>query len=166
MGILMHAFENTLAGKGMSFFGRPAGSTVEGLDVTNGEAVVAFLKEHNWVDATDVAEEMGVRYGQCLYYRAEITAPYRGLEGIALASELSDEELAGVRLVRGHHGELEFQMSGLKPRPTPWMHIIVGSLTDFPNGVVTRDDCQVLTWYPGRLTRAVDLGPATVKASR
>ena len=54
----------------------------------------------------------------------------QGLEGIAFLSELSDEELKGVRVVKGHHGNLEFQLKGMEPRRTQEVHIIVGNLSD------------------------------------
>lgn len=166
IGILAAAFEYTLGDEGPSYFARPAGSSVEGLHVGDGEAVVAFLKQHNWTEVTDEAETLGVRFGGCRYYRATISAPYVGQEGIALASELTDDELAGARVVRGHHGKLELQLQGLKPRPTTVMHIIVGSASAFPHGDVTAKDAQVVTWYPGRLTASVDIGGATVKRAR
>jgi len=160
------AAARTLDTKGASYLARPAGSSVDGLDVSDGNAVADFLAAHEWEDVTEEAAEGGTRYGKCLYFRATIGAEYTGQEGIALLSEISDEDMANVRIVRGHHGNFEIQLPGQAPRPTRVMHIIVGSYESFPDGEVTDSTAGVVTWYPGRLTAPVGLDKATVKFTR
>jgi hypothetical protein len=115
---------------------------------------------------TEEAETLGVRFGACRYFRAQIAEGYVGQEGITTLGELTDAELANVRIVRGHHGQLEIQLAGQSPRPTKVMHMIVGSCESWPNGEVTDDTAGVVTWYPGRLTAPVGLDRATVKFTR
>jgi len=160
------ATARTLDTKGASYLARPAGSSVDGLDVSDGNAVADFLAAHEWEDVTEEAAEGGTRYGKCRYFRAQISGDYTGQEGIALLSEISDEDLKNVRVVRGHHGNLELQLPGQAPRPTRVMHLIVGSYESFPDGEVTDASAGVVTWYPGRLTAPVGLDKATVKFTR
>jgi len=164
--IISNAIARTLSTKGESYFARPAGSSVDGIDVSDGNAVAAFLLAHNWEEVTEEASTLGVRFGSCRYFRAEISADYTGQEGIALLSEISDEDLPNVRIVRGHHGSLELQLSGQSPRPTRVMHLIIGSYESWPNGEVNLDTAGVVTWYPGRLTAPVGMDRATVKFIR
>lgn len=164
--IISNAIARTLDVKGASYFARPAGSSVDGLDVSDGNAVAAFLLAHNWEEVTEEASTLGVRFGSCRYFRATIAEGYTGREGIALVNELSDEDLANVRIVRGHHGNFEFQLAGATPRPTGVMHLIIGSYESFPNGEVNDDTAGIITWYPGRLTKQTDLTDATVKFTR
>ena len=160
------ATARTLDTKGAAYFARPAGSSVDGLNVADGEAVVDFLLSHEWEDVTEEAAALGVRFGACRYFRAQISGDYTGQEGIALLSEISDEDLKNVRVVRGHHGNLELQLPGQSPRPTRVIHLIVGSYESFPDGEVTDASAGVVTWYPGRLTAPVGLDKATVKFTR
>jgi hypothetical protein len=160
------AIARTLEVKGAAYFTRPAGSSVDGLNVADGEAVADFLLSHEWEDVTEEATEYGTRYGKCRYFRATIGAEYTGQEGIALLSEISDEDLKNVRIVRGHHGNLELQLPGQAPHPTRVMHIIVGSYESFPDGEVTDASAGVITWYPGRMTAPVGIELATVKFTR
>lgn len=165
MNIIVRALQATLSNpdQGEDYFSRPAGSSVERLDTQNGLDVAKWLESLDWQDVTDEATKLGVRFGGCRYFRAPVPEGYTGLEGVALLEELTDAELAQVKVVKGHHGQLELQLEGLAPRPTPVVHIIVGSIADFPNGKVTDETAGVVTWYPGRLTPPVDLGKATVK---
>ena len=160
------AIARTLEVKGAGYFARPAGSSVDGLNVADGVAVAAFLSSHAWEDVTEEAITLGTRFGKCLYFRAEIAEGFVGQEGIAILSELSDSDLGAVRIVKGHHGNLEIQLAGQAPRPTKVMHLIVGSIESFPNGEVTDSSAGVVTWYPGRLTAPVNLEGATVKFTR
>jgi hypothetical protein len=163
---ITNAIARTLNTKGADYFARPAGSSVDGLDVSDGRAVANFLLAHGWEEVTEEASAMGVRFGACRYFRAEILAGYTGREGIALVGELSDDDLANVRIVKGHHGNFEIQLAGATPRPTQVMHLIIGSYESWPNGEVTSDTAGVVTWYPGRLTKQTDLTDATVKFTR
>jgi hypothetical protein len=164
--LVSFALVRTLSSKGASYLARPAGSSVDGLNVSDGDAVAAFLSRHEWLDVTDEAAALGVRFGSCRYFRAEIAEGFTGQEGIALVNELSDEDLANVRIVRGHHGNFEIQLAGQSPRPTRVMHLIIGSYESWPNGEVNADTAGIVTWYPGRLTKQSDLTDATVKFTR
>lgn len=166
ISIVSNAIARTLDVKGANYFARPAGSSVDGLDVSDGVAVSDFLLSHVWEEVTDEASAMGLRFGSCRYFRAEIAEGYTGREGIALVNELSDEDLANVRIVKGHHGNFEIQLSGAAPRSTQVMHLIIGSYESWPNGEVTSDTAGVVTWYPGRLKKPTDLTDATVKFTR
>ncbi len=166
ISIVSNAIARTLSTKGADYLARPAGSSVDGLDVSDGAAVASFLLSHVWEDVTDEASAMGLRFGSCRYFRAEIAEGYVGREAIALLSEISDEDLANVRVLRGHHGSLELQLAGQAPRVTGIMYLILGSYQAFPNGEVTSDTAGVVTWYPGRLKKPTDLTDATVKFTR
>lgn len=163
MDIIMTALQNTLELQGDTHFTRPAGSSLVGVDCTNGLDVAKWLETLDWAEVTDIAEELGVRFGMCRYFRATIPPDVTGFEGVALLEELDDEELTRVRVARGHHGNLELQLPNLKLRTTEMVHIILGNDREFPHGDVTLDTAVVVTWYPGRLTRQVSLGGATVK---
>jgi hypothetical protein len=160
------AIARTLDTKGAGHFARPVGSSVDGLDVADGAAVAGFLASHGWEEVTEEAAEYGTRFGKCLYFRAEIAEGFVGQEGIAILSELSTDDLGAVRIVKGHHGNLEIQLAGHAPRPTKVMHLIIGSCESFPNGEVTDSTAGVVTWYPGRMTAPVNLEGATVKFIR
>lgn len=166
LSFIAGAMNRTREFKGDGYLARPAGSSIDRIDVTNGTIVANFLLSHEWTEVTDEAEAMGVRFGACRYFRATIAEGYTGREGIALVNELSDEDLANVRIVRGHHGNFEFQLAGATPRPTWVMHLIIGSYESFPNGEVNDDTAGIITWYPGRLTKQTDLTDATVKFTR
>jgi hypothetical protein len=164
--LLAAALDRTLFVKGAGYLARPAGSSVEGLDVSDGNAVADFLLSHEWEEVTDEAASMGVRFGACRYLRAEIAEGYVGQEGICLLSEVSDADLANVRIVRGHHGTLELQLAGQAPRPTQTMHLILASYEAWPNGEVNDATVGIVTWYPGRLTAPIGLDKATVKFTK
>lgn len=165
MNIINIALKNTLSNpeQGEEYFARPAGSGIEGFDTSNGVDVAKWLEGLDWQDVTDEAVELGCRFGGCRYFRASIPAEYTGFDKVALLGELSDDELSNVRVVRGHHGNLELQLPGMEPRGTDIVHIIIGNVADFPNGEVSEDTAGVVTWYPGRLTPLADIGNATVK---
>jgi hypothetical protein len=165
MNNISAALKNTLASEkqGEGYLARPAGSTVMGLDVSNGLDVAKWLEQLDWQDVTDEATEIGVRFGACRYFRAPIPAVYTGFEAIRLVEELDDADHPNVKLVKGHHGNFELQLEGLRPIMTHVVHIIIGNVADFPNGEVSDETAGVVTWYPGRLTAPVDIGKATVK---
>jgi len=162
--LLTAAVNRTLGTKGASYLARPVGSTVDGLDVSDGNAVAAFLLSHEWEEVTERAGPS--RHGACRYFRANIKIGFVGREAVCLLGDLNDEALANVRVARGHHGNLEFQLAGVGPQPTSVMHIIVGSYEDFPGGEVNEDTAGIISWYPGRLTPPVHLDKATVKFVR
>ena len=160
------AIARTLDTKGADHFARPAGSSVDGLNVADGVAVAGFLASHEWEDVTEETITLGARFGACRYFRAEIAEGFVGQEGVSLLGCIGPDDLANVRVVRGHHGNLELQLPGQAPRPTKVMHLIVGSYESFPSGEVTDASAGVVTWYPGRLTAPVNLEGATVKFIR
>lgn len=164
--LLAAALDRTLAVKGAGYLSRPAGSSVDNLDVSDGNAVADFLSTHDWEEVTDEAITLGVRFGACRYFRAEIAEGYVGQEGICLLSEVADEDLPKVRIVKGHHGTLEIQLAGQAPRPTQTMHLILASYEAWPNGEVNDATVGIVTWYPGRLTAPIGLDKATVKFVR
>lgn len=163
--VIAASIARTVEVKGADYLARPAGSSVDGLDVSDGAAVADFLLSHRWEEVTIEAGHLGVRFGTCRYFRAEISADYVGQEGIALLSEVADEDLPNVRIVKGHHGTLELQWAGQAPRPTRVMHMIIGRYLE-GDGPVNPDNAGVFTWYPGRLTGPVGLDRATVKFTR
>lgn len=163
------AIGRTVGAKGLGHFARPAGSTLTGLDVSDGEAVVGFLRlrsyyypgELGWEDVTAEVQRAGSAFGRCRYYRAHLFGEVKGLERVALLSELAEEDLGRVRVVQGHHGGFELQLPGGASRETDVVHIILGNPDD-PD-LEPGDWSVVYTWYPGRITPAVKLGSATVK---
>lgn len=163
--IVHAAIQRTLSNpeQGEQYLARPAGSSLVGVDCSNGKEIAEFLKTLDWHCVTHTAKEYGVRFGACEYFWASLPEEVQGLEGIAFLSELSDKELQSVRVVKGHHGNLEFQLKGMEPRRTQEVHIIVGNLGNFPAGEVTPASAGVVTWYPGRLTRPTSLDQEVVK---
>ena len=135
----------------------------------DGDAVAAFLRrrsyyypgELGWEDVTAEVKAAGSAFGRCRYYRAHLFGEVKGLERIALLSELAEEDLANVRVVKGHHGGLELQLPGGASRETDVIHVILGNPEDA--ALEPGPFSLVYTWYPGRVTPAVKLGSATVK---
>jgi hypothetical protein len=149
-----------------TYLARPAGSTVEGLDTSDGDAVAALLATLDWTDVTEDADSFGVRLGAARYYQATLPAGTVGKEGIKLVSELTDEELANVRLVRGKHNP-ELQLAGIPFVDTQVVHVIVADISSWPPAAEpTVETAHVVTWYPGRLTANVAWDTATVKLAR
>ena len=152
--------------KGVGYFARPAGSSLVGVDSTNGDEVVNFLSSLDWEDVTEYASEIGAAAGDCRYLRATLPKGVSGLEGVRLLSDLTDEQLTSVRLRRGHHGNVEHYIEGLEPQPTNVAHIILYSREAKawpPEGEVTEATAAVATWYPGRLTPFVNTPDITIK---
>jgi hypothetical protein len=112
---------------------------------------------------TDEANAKEVAAGKCRYFRAVISEQFTGLEGICLLRDLTDDEFANVRIVRGHHGEPEMQISGVAPRPTQIMHLFIGDFGNYPEGEYDIATAGLASWYPGRLTMPVPLNGAVVK---
>ncbi len=142
---------NTIDKLGMDHLMRTAGSWVDGVQ---GEER-AFLKSLEWTEVTEEAKESGVAFGDCQYYRSYISedSGLTGYEAFALVEDLKLSELAQVRIVEGAHGP-EMQAPDIQPRETTVVHLIEG----------THEGCRVIyTWYPGRMTKNVPLGQATVK---
>lgn len=151
MLLIQTALEHVLENKGVGYLERPAGSTWTGLP-TDGDTIHQVLFFLDWEEVTEQAQKDKVAFGKCRYFKAVLPDHIMGWEGVCLLSELSDEELEGVRVRRGHHGNLEHVMPGEK-RPTQVVHIVLGNELNFPNGEVNEDTATVVTWYPGRLTR-------------
>ena len=152
--------------KGVDYFARPAGSTLVGVDSTNGDEIVNFLGSLDWEEVTGYAESIGAKAGDCRYFRAGLPEGVAGREGIRLISDLDDEQLGEVRIRRGHHGNVEHYIAGLEPAATALAHIILYSREAKawpPMGEVTPATAAVATWYPGRLTPFVSTGDITVK---
>lgn len=163
MDIIAAAIQGTIESEGVEHLARPAGSSVVGLDTTDGLAVSKWLEALDWLDVTDEAGELGIRFGNCRYFRARIPPGFEGQENVVLLEELMDHELEHVRVARGHHGNLELQLQGMQPRTTDVVHIILGNGDDFPGGEVLLQTAIVVTWYPGRFTKAMNLDGTTVK---
>ena len=163
------AIGRSIEAKGLGHFARPAGSTLTGIDASDGGAVTSFLRrrsyyfpgELGWEDVTEEVKAAGAAFGRCRYYRAHLFGEVKGLERIALLSELAEEDLANVRVVKGHHGGFELQLPGGASRETDVVHIILGNPED--PALEPGDWSVVYTWYPGRVTPAVPLAKATVK---
>ena len=163
--IVSAAIDRTVANpdQGQQYLARPAGSSLVWVDSTNGKEVATLLKSLEWHNVTSEARAKRVGLGEGQYFWARLPEGVQGLEGIALVEELDEEQLKNIRVVKGHHGNLELQLEGLEPRPTNEVHIIVGNLSNFPAGEVTPESAGVVTWYPGRLTAASTLEQQVVK---
>lgn len=155
---------------GAKHFRRTTGSRILWLAEDGGAGAAGMLSElirdKLAEDVTEEARAIGVAFGECRYFRVPLSAG--AVEAVALLSELSDEELASVKLAPAAHKakdgsrRVEFVAASLPTRPTSIAHIIVGHATD----AFTAPDektAVVYTWYPGRLTANVALDAATVK---
>ena len=161
--LVLAAISNTSA----DYFKRPQGSFVPWLkgQEDEGTRAAGLLKElardQVLVEVTDEVASAGASFGKCRYYQyTASTAVY--MEAASLVKDLSDEELAQVRLVRGHHG-FELQ-APLACKPTNLLTICIGHPED-PGDEPTAETAVVFCWYPGKVTPAVGLGLATVKLS-
>jgi hypothetical protein len=108
-------------------------------------------------DVTEEIRASGNGFGLCRYYRAA----FDGMEAACLLSELSDEQLASVRVVRGAHG-IELQAPGLQARPTDHLHVCVGNAAD-PFVEPNETTAVVYFWAPGRVLPRTNAGAITVK---
>ena len=148
--------------KGEKHFARPAGSTLSGVDSSDsGEVVEKIILALPWEEVTDEVAKVGAAFGKCRYFRAELPEGVVGQERIALLSELSPDDVARVRVVKGNHGFLQFVLPEEAARDTKVVHMIVGHPED-PKKAPGRG-AIIYTWYPGRITPAVALESATVK---
>ena len=163
------AIENTLADatQGADYFKRPAGSCIPWIKgtATEGQDAAGLLRElardQMWSEVTEQAVAMGASFGACRYFQfVNGTADY--IEAVALIEELTDEELATVRIVKGHHG-FELQ-APVAYRHTNVITICIGNGSDpFTNVDINQKNSRVFCWYPGRITPNVQLGKASVK---
>jgi len=150
MEFIKNALRNTVEKLGAKHFERPAGSYVEGFRDQDNEGlhVALFLEGCDWQEVTPQAVELGVAFGDCRYFRAPIINE-EAYEAVALLSELDEEQLKTIRVVKGHHGEMELTTPAVSPRRTKVVHLITG----------THEGSTVaFTWYPGRLTRPAATG--------
>ena len=104
---------------------------------------------------------MGASFGACRYFQfVNATADY--VEAVALIEELTDAELAQVKIVKGLHG-YELQ-APVVARPTNVLTICIGNGADpFTCVDINQKNSRVFCWYPGRLTPNVQIGKASVK---
>ena len=160
---LSNIVRNTVGLKGEEHFARPAGSTLAGVNSSDGREVIEkILLALPWEEVTEEVARMGASFGKCRYFRAELPEGVIGQERIALLSELTPDDLARVRVVKGHHGKLEFQLPESATRAAKVVHMIVGDAIS-PTNEVALSSAIIYTWYPGRITPPVALESATVK---
>ena len=162
--ILAAAISRTAATYGAESILRTEGSTVTGVDTVQG-TVDFLLSLTDWREVTDRVHAMGTALGACRYFVATVPEGMEAHESIALVDELTDDELATVRVVKGRHG-YELRVQGGIPRPTSEVHLILGNLEAFPEGEPTEENVGLVTWYPGRLTQAVNIAKGTVKFTK
>ena len=161
--ILAAAISRTAATYGAESILRTEGSTVTGVDTVQG--TVDFLLSLDWREVTGRAHAMGNGLGACRYFVATVPEGTVAHESIALVDELTDEELATVRVVKGRH-DYELQMQGGISRPTREVHLVLGNLHAFPEGEPSEENVGLVTWYPGRLTQRVNIAKGTVKFTK
>jgi len=160
--LIVNAIVTTLSQKGEGYFARPAGSGIENLE----GSIPSFLFSLQWEENTEEVQDNGGAARNCRYFQATLPEAVVAFENVALLGEIPDELLSQVRLRRGHHGNVEHYLPGMEPRPTNKVQIIVcaGSATSWPpTAEANEEDCQVVTWYPGRVTPFIETGDITVK---
>ena len=135
---------------------RPQGSSIPSIDTGRGTEVAEFLSTLEWEDVASEAEAGKVRLGAARYYRATLPNNNPGLEGIALVSELTDDQLSRVEVDEGHHGNIELTLE-MDAKSTSTVHIIVADICSGwpPTREPTTNTAYTVTWYPGRLTASV-----------
>lgn len=167
--LILSAIENMVRSKGFDHFRRPSGSFLTNVDMNNGEKIVGFLTDLllrcEAEDVTDKVEALGA----CRYYRVESDL-ISGMESVSLLEDLSDDELAQVRIQKAHHQgsdgrrRVEIVLPNLAPRPTNIIHFLVADTSVWPPQVhPNTDTARLVTWFPGRMTPPVDVSRATVK---
>lgn len=169
---LYTAINNALTSpeQGEKYFRRPQGSFIPKLrDSDNeGAATVEFLRsmigDGLFTEVTAEAEKIKSSFGKCRYFQATLPSYIEAYEAAVMLSELSEEDLATVRVVVGFHKKLELQSTKIAPRKTNIVHISVGNALD-PFAEMGAENVTVFTWYPGRITPNVDLSQGTVKLS-
>jgi hypothetical protein len=162
--LLSLAIERTATRYGADSILRTEGSTVTGVDTV--ETTANFLLSlTDWREVTDRAHVLGTALGACRYFVATVPEGMEAFESIALVDELTDEELATVRVVKGRHG-YELQMKGGESRPTSEVHLILGNMVAFPEGKPSEENVGLVTWCPGRLTQRVNIAKGTVKFTK
>ena len=143
--------DTTIEMLGIDHFRRPAGSEIEGVGPAD---IVAHLME---AELTDVTEETpdDCKGDGCTYFRFVLPRP--GVQAIALLEELSEEELATVRVQKGHHGNVEFVSDVIEPTSVDFGHVVVG-----PH----KGEQVIYTWFPGKITPFINNNRSTVKLVR
>lgn len=166
--LILSAIENTLNEKGYDHFRRPAGSYLTDVDMSNGEEIVGFLVDIlRQVEAEDVTSQVEA-LGACRYYRVT-SDMISGMESVSLLEDLTDDELAQVRIQKAHHQgsdgrRVEIILPNLQPRYTDIIHLLVADLSSWPpSKSPTIETARLITWFPGRMTPPVDISRATVK---
>jgi hypothetical protein len=167
--LILSAIENTVNEKGTDHFRRPAGSYLTDVDMSNGIEVVGFLVDIlRQVEAEDVTDKVEA-LGACRYYRVK-SDMISGMESVSLLEDLTDDELAQVRIQKAHHQgsdgrrRVEIILPNLPPRPTDIIHLLVADLSSWPpKNSPTNETARLVTWFPGRMTPPVDVSRATVK---
>ena len=164
--LVLAAIDNTIRNpeQGAKYFRRPAGSFVpwlreegEGEGARTAGVLRELARDNCYIDVSEDVRKGGNGFGRCLYFRAPITG---ALEAACLLSELSDEALAEVRVVRGAHG-FELQAPGVAARPTDHLHVCVGAPDPFAEPTV--ENVIVYFWAPGRVLPRFDAKSTTVK---
>lgn len=166
--LVLAAIRNTVAAKGAGWLHRTAGSVMVKPRLASGAETLTYLEillemeGEALVEVTSEARAKGAAFGACRYFRMELAVLDAGLEAVALISEMSDDDLAAIRVVRGRHG-VELVGPTIQPRPTHLLHFIVGHPTDPQQE--PGEDAVLYTWYPGRLTQPLRINDAVVKLS-
>lgn len=121
-------------------FVRKTGSYVEGLKSL--DDLFEMIAAIDVIEVTDELDSTLVEPGH-QYFEGVIPWDYTAMENIVLASDLTDEELSLLRVVRGPHGmELDGSLlpeGRLDPHPTDKVCFIT-------------DKDGLVTWYPGRFS--------------
>jgi hypothetical protein len=181
ISLILAALSNTVARFGVDYFARPTGSYVAH-DLLLGtkrlqpaeaiELLQQLAADGAMVEVTDDAREAKPcpTLGSVRYFRAELPAAFVGFEAVTLISDLDDDQLAQVRVVRTHKehtpgvgGGVELVLPEVPPREVSYLHIAVGN--DNPYEDPTEDGALVYFFAPGRLTGSVDVFNATVKGA-
>jgi len=137
---------------------RPTGSYIAGLDLgpepTPLQPLFDFFTKLDEQESTmEVTEELRppIRFGSCRYFVAPVPAGYDAYMAVKRVSDLSEEELESVRIVKGAHG-FELQLPGEAQK------------TDVISFIV--DDDGIVTWHPGPFAAHISLDDTVVKFVR
>lgn len=164
---VQNAIETTINNPemGSGHFTRTHGSAL----LINGElnrthqAALDVLGSVEFVEVTDELKDglkapvPGVRY-----YRFALPAGVTAMQGVSNLGDLTDDELATVRIVRAKHQDnnqdrVEFISDSIAEKEVDYGHLITGPSRRDPNETV------VWTWFPGDVTAFIDTTLATVK---
>ena len=166
MTTVINAIQATIANEkmGSSYFARPNGSAplINGEINRTHQAALDLLGSVNFVEVTDeLHESLKAPVPGVKYFRFDMPEGITAVQGVEILSEMTDEELSTVRVVRAHHQDgtnrVELVSNTISEKTVDYGHLIIGPTKEDPNEIV------VWTWFPGDVTAYIDISRSVCK---